>query len=154
MEINFQQLRAVMRSFVADVTQKSAAAQITEASLRLSGHKSLLVAIVREDGTVDEAAWHNNRQQLFRWLDSDSTRSKKRIAELYPAILAALPPMLRAQLVASKSISYLAAQAQKEHLEAIQAITLGGSKDVIARECEEAEQALRVLKIAAGVRSA
>lgn len=150
MEINYPHLRAVMHSWAADATQRTVAANVTAESFELFGEKSLLACIVNKDGTADEAAWHNNRQQIFRWLDSDSSRSKKCIAQLYPAILAAMPPMIRAKLVAAKSISYLAVQAQKEHLEAVIAITLGSSPDVIKRECDEAVQALNELRLAAG----
>ena len=105
-----------------------------------------LAQIERADGSVDDAAWHNNKQQIFRWLDSDSAGARQKIRELQPAILAALPAVLRARLVAGNSIEYTAIRALKEHREAIAAALLHASPADFERECDEAERSFYELR--------
>ena len=115
MEIKHEQIRDALRGWATEATQRTVAAEITRAYFKLKMQAPQLAQIERADGSVDDAAWHNNKQQIFRWLDSDSAGARQKIRELQPAILAALPAVLRARLVAGNSIEYPAIRALKEH---------------------------------------
>lgn len=106
MEIKHEQIRDALRGWATEATQRTVAAEITRAYFKLKMQAPQLAQIERADGSVDDAAWHNNKQQIFRWLDSDSAGARQKIGELQPAILAALPAVLRARLVAGNSIEY------------------------------------------------
>ncbi|MEW7001436.1 toxin YdaT domain-containing protein [Serratia ureilytica] len=106
MEIKHEQIRDALRGWATEATQRTVAAEITRAYFKLEMQAPQLAQIERADGSVDDAAWHNNKQQIFRWLDSDSAGARQKIRELQPAILAALPAVLRARLVAGNSIEY------------------------------------------------
>lgn len=56
-------------------------------------------------------ALHNNQQRIFRWAAAETVAQQRKIAELYPAIIDALPEGLSAQLLARDSLQYRALQA-------------------------------------------
>lgn len=146
MEIKHEQLRDALRGWAAEATQRTVSAAITRAFFQSGITDPLLARIELHNGTVDYAAWHNNKQQIFRWLDSDSAAARKKIKLLQPVILAAMPAELRARLVAGNSIEYLAIRALKEHQEAIAAALLHASPIVFERECDEAERSFYELR--------
>ncbi|MEN4199119.1 toxin YdaT family protein [Serratia marcescens] len=146
MEIKHEQIRDALRGWATEATQRTVAAEITRAYFNLQMQAPPLAQIEREDGSVDDAAWHNNKQQIFRWLDSDSAGAHQKIQELQPAILAVLPAELRARLVAGNSIEYLAFRSLKEHQEAIAAALLHASPADFERECDEAERSFYELR--------
>ncbi|WP_048796137.1 MULTISPECIES: toxin YdaT family protein [Serratia] len=146
MKIKHGQMREALRGWATETTQRTVAVEITRAYFDLQMQEPHLVQIERSDGSVDDAAWHNNKQQLFRWLDGDSASAQQKIQQLQPAILAALPAELRARLVAGNSIEYLAIRALKEHQEAIAAALLHASPADFERECDEAERSLYELR--------
>ncbi|MHC5178632.1 toxin YdaT family protein [Serratia rhizosphaerae] len=146
MEIKHEQIRDALRGWATETTQRTVAVEITRAYFELKLKAPHLAQIERADGSVDDAAWHNNKQQLFRWLDTDSSAGRQKIQRLLPAILAALPTELRARLVAGNSIEYLAIRALKEHQEAIAAALLNASPADFERECDEAERCFSELR--------
>ena len=121
MEIKHEQVRNTLRAWAAEIGQRRVAELVTAAYHRRNMTTPRLGIIERADGTIDFDAWHNNKQQLFRWLDGDSAGVQGYIADLLPAILDAMPAPLRAQTVAGNSIEYLATRALKEHRDAIAA---------------------------------
>ncbi|CVD90085.1 Protein of uncharacterised function (DUF1019) [Serratia marcescens] len=146
MEIKHEQIREALRGWAIETTQRTVAAEITRAYFDLQLQAPLLAQIERADGSVDDAAWHNNKQQIFRWLDGDSVAARSKIQQLQPAILAALPAELRARLIAGNSIEYLAIRALKEHQGAIAAALLNALPTDFERECEKAERSLNELR--------
>lgn len=146
MEIKHELIRDALRGWATEATQRTVAAEITRAYFDMNLDLPHLDQIERADGTVDFAAWHNNKQQIFRWLDSDTAGAHRKIEMLQPAILAALPAELRARLVAGKSIEYLAIRSLKEHQEAIAAALLNASPADFERECDEAERSFHELR--------
>ncbi|QDL31455.1 toxin YdaT family protein [Serratia liquefaciens] len=146
MEIKHEQIREALRGWASEATQRTVAVEITRAYFDLQLQEPPLAQIEGADGSVDDAAWHNNKQQVFRWLDSDSVGARRKIQQLQPAILAALPAELRARLIAGNSIEYLAIRALKEHQGAIAAALLHASPADFERECDEAERSLYELR--------
>lgn len=146
MEIKHEQLRNTLRALAAEDGQRDVAKLITAKYHLLGMTVPKLGVIEHAGGTVDFAAWHNNKQQIFRWLDSDTAGARRKIEMLQPAILAALPAELRARLVAGKSIEYLAIRSLKEHQEAIAAALLNASPADFERECDEAERSFHELR--------
>jgi hypothetical protein len=140
MEIKHEQVRNTLRAWAAEIGQRRVAELVTAAYHQRKMVTPRFGIIERADGTIDFDAWHNNKQQLFRWLDGDSAKAQRNITELLPAILAAMPATLRAQTVAGNSIEYLATRALKEHQDAIAAALLHAPLAVFDRECDEAER--------------
>ncbi|PVZ84839.1 hypothetical protein C9426_22050 [Serratia sp. S1B] len=140
MEIKHEQMRNALRAWAAEVGQRRIAELVTAEYQRRAMTTPRLHLIERADGTIDFDAWHNNKQQIFRWLDSDTSRAKQNIKNLLPAIKAALPPALWASLVAANSIEYRAVQALKQHQAAIEAALLRSPAAVFKRECDKAER--------------
>lgn len=79
MEIKHEQIRDALRGWATEATQRTVAAEITRAYFKLKMQAPQLAQIERADGSVDDAAWHNNKQQIFRWLDSDSAGARQKI---------------------------------------------------------------------------
>lgn len=98
MEIKHEQIRNALRVWAAEVGQRRIAALITEKFHKQKMTVPRLGVIERMDGTIDFSAWHNNKQQIFRWIDSDSRTSKKNIQALLPAIEKAMPIFLLARM--------------------------------------------------------
>ncbi|MCD1124832.1 toxin YdaT domain-containing protein [Jinshanibacter sp. LJY008] len=120
--------------------QATVAAEITEAYFKLGGGDLPLTRVDEDNAT------HNNKQRIFRWLDSCSCKSRIKIAELIPAIVAALPPERRAKLTAANSIAYMASEANRECTEAINACLLEYPDSEVNREVDEAIEMLLTLK--------
>ena len=76
MEIKHEQVRNTLRAWAAEIGQRRVAELVTAAYHRRNMTTPRLGIIERADGTIDFDAWHNNKQQLFRWLDGDSARCR------------------------------------------------------------------------------
>ncbi|ATM95472.1 Protein of uncharacterised function (DUF1019) [Yersinia frederiksenii] len=121
MKLKHDAICAELRGWAAETKQEIVAAEIAQAYFVLGGGDLPLTPV------NDEHATHNNKQRLFRWIDSDTDRSKTKIAELTPAILRALPGERRARLENPNSVNYLAAQALRDFSLAMSAVFLGCS---------------------------
>ncbi|NMP26883.1 hypothetical protein GW590_08400 [Rahnella sp. SAP-1] len=140
MEIKHNHIRDALRNWANEVSQRQVAIKITEAYMQLGLQHPVLQCVEYEDGTVDYAALHNNKQQIFRWLDGDSRRALQNIQHLLPAILAALPAELRASLAAGNSVEYLATQAMKANQKMISSILLRAPLSDFDSDCAEWER--------------
>ncbi|HHH2003258.1 TPA: toxin YdaT family protein [Yersinia enterocolitica] len=121
MKLKHDAICAELRGWAAETKQEIVAAEIAQAYFALGGGDLPLTPV------NDEHATHNNKQRLFRWIDSDTDRSKTKIAELTPAIFRALPGERRARLENPNSVNYLAAQALRDFSLAMSAVFLGCS---------------------------
>lgn len=120
MKLKHDAICAELRGWAAETKQEIVAAEIAQAYFAWG--RDLPLTPVN-----DEHATHNNKQRLFRWIDSDTDRSRTKIAELTPAILRALPGERRARLENPNSVNYLAAQALRDFSLAMSAVFLGCS---------------------------
>lgn len=84
MKLKHDAICAELRSWAAETKQEIVAAEVAQAYFDLGGDELPLTPI------DDEHATHNNKQRLFRWVDSDTDKARAKIAELTPAILQAL----------------------------------------------------------------
>lgn len=146
MEIKHEHLRQCLRGWASATSQRYVSAEITRAYFSLSLPAPALSRIELPAGDTDFAAWHNNKQQIFRWLDSDTAASVEKIRLLQPAILAALPAELKARLCAGNSIEYLAVRALAENQQAITAAILGASLANFESKWREANRSFSELK--------
>lgn len=140
MEIKHNHIRDALRSWAGEVSQSQVAIKITKAYFDLGLHSPVLQLVEHDDGTVDYSALHNNKQQIFRWLDSDRPRAVHNIEQLLPAILAALPAELRASLIAGNSVEYLATLAMKANQKLISSVLLRAPLSDFDSDCEAWER--------------
>ena len=140
MEIKHNHIRDALRSWAGEVSQSQVAIKITKAYFDLGLHSPVLQIVEHADGTVDYAALHNNKQQIFRWLDSDRPRAVQNVEQLLPAILAALPAELRASLIAGNSVEYLATLAMKANQKLISSVLLRAPLSDFDSDCEAWER--------------
>lgn len=145
MEIKHEQIRDALRGWATEATQRTVAAEITRAYFKLKMQAPQLAQIERADGSVDDAAWHNNKQQIFRWLDSDSAGARQKIRELQPAIL------LRCRRCCAPgwwrgTASNTRNPRAEGTPEAIAAALLHASPADFERECDEAERSFYELR--------
>ncbi|CDL84882.1 tRNA--methyltransferase [Xenorhabdus szentirmaii] len=94
--------------------------------LYCGGSQSRLHRIEDGLGNADWKAINNNRQQIFRWLRSDSNAAQRKITELLPAIEAALPTERRARVANDDDLNYLTSVAIREFAAAMSETLLGG----------------------------
>lgn len=146
MGIKHNHIRDALRSWAAEISQSQVAIKITAAYARLSLVSPALKTVENKDGTIDYPALHNNKQQIFRWLDSDSPRAVLNIKCLLPAILAALPAELRASLIAGNSVEYLATQAMKANQKMISSVLLRAPLSDFDSDCDAWERAYASLQ--------
>ncbi|MBU9866786.1 toxin YdaT family protein [Rahnella aceris] len=148
MEIKHDHIRDALINWSVADSQRNVTLQITRAYFALGISAPVLQRIEREDQTVDYSAWHNNQQSILqRWSYGDTPAARKKISQLLPAILAAMPPEMRASLIAGNSVQFLAMQALKENQEAITAALLNANLTDFIRECDEAERAFRTFRL-------
>lgn len=103
--------------------QRAVAIKISEEAQRLGDMHGLMM-VSDEFGNADEKAIYNNRQQIFRWLRSESKSSRQKIEALLPAIKASLPAESRAKLNGD-SLHYRVSIANRRCTEAINSVLLG-----------------------------
>ncbi|CAM3698274.1 toxin YdaT family protein [Xenorhabdus thuongxuanensis] len=128
MEQDINTLRAEVEAWAMERGQEHVAIEVSRMYFLLcadcSQHR--LRQIEDATGNADWKAINNNRQQIFRWLRSDSTAAQRKITELLPAIEAALPIERRARLTSEDNLNYLASIAIKEFAAAMSETLLGG----------------------------
>lgn len=132
MEINYTQILPLLIAWAdgADPDSRvrgreSVGDEIARAAARLG-----IAGGLQEPNTAQ--ALHNNQQRIFRWAAADTSAKRRKITELYPAIIDALPEGLTAQLLVSDSLQYRALQvaersvktAMKEFVRANKAIAI------------------------------
>lgn len=144
MKIKYEHLRDAVANWAVAESQRSVTLKITRAYFDLGLTNPPLQRVEFADGTVDYAALHNNKQNILqRWLHGDTPAARRKILDLTPAILEAMPMAMRAMLASGNSVEYLATQALREHQEAIAAALLNASPSDFERECDEAERAFK-----------
>ncbi|MCW7549226.1 toxin YdaT domain-containing protein [Photorhabdus sp. APURE] len=128
MKPNINAIKAEVEAWAAERGQEYVAIEISRMYFLLndSFSQSRLHLIEDESGNADWKAINNNRQQIFRWLRSDSNAARRKISELLPAIEAALPAERRARLMSADNLNYLASIAIKEFAAAMSETLLGG----------------------------
>lgn len=84
MEINHEAICIELRRWVSAIKRETVAAEITQRYFELGGGNLPLYPLEAP------SAIHNNMQNLFRWLDSNTRKARARIDELKPAIVKAL----------------------------------------------------------------
>ncbi|WP_340615232.1 toxin YdaT family protein [Xenorhabdus thailandensis] len=128
MEQDINTLRAEVEAWAMERGQEHVAIEVSRMYFLLyrGGSQSRLHRIEDALGNADWKAINNNRQQIFRWLRSDTTAAQCKITELLPAIEAALPVERRARLTNEDNLNYLASIAIKEFAAAMSETLLGG----------------------------
>lgn len=121
MKIQHDAMCIELRSWAAETKQEIVAAEVAQAYFDLGGGD------IPFTPNVNEQATYNNKQRLFRWIDSDTEKAREKVSELVPAILRALPAERRARLENPNSVNYLAAQALRDFSLAMSAVLLGCS---------------------------
>ncbi|TKI02570.1 toxin YdaT family protein [Martelella alba] len=139
--MDIEKLKTEVESWAADVGQEHVAIEISRHCFAM-GTDSRLHQI-EQDGIADWRAINNNRQQIFRWLRGTSHAAQKRVAELAPAMAAALPAERRARLNTEVSMLYLVSIALREFVAAIIAVLLD-DRDM-SRKLETANMALAAM---------
>ncbi|ATZ95326.1 toxin YdaT family protein [Dickeya fangzhongdai] len=119
--MDIRELKREVEGWAAEMGQESVAIEISRALTETGGHPDIKLHDI-ECGDVWRAI-NNNRQQIFRWLRSDTRAADRKIQALAPAIKRALPAERRARL--ESSAMYLVAIAIREFFEAVIAILLG-----------------------------
>jgi hypothetical protein len=127
-EQSISTLKAEVEAWAMERGQEHVAIEVSRMYFLLycGGSQSRLHRIEDTLGNADWKAINNNRQQIFRWLRSESTAAQRKITELLPAIEAALPAERRAKLTSEARLNYLASVAIKEFAAAISETLLGG----------------------------
>lgn len=147
MEIDINLLRKEVEIWASERGQEHVAIEVSRAYFGLcSEAKTRLLPIEDEHGCVNWKAINNNRQQIFRWLRSDSKAAKAKFDELVPAVMEILPTKYRLSLDQG-AINNLVSIAIKEFAEAITE-TLLGSRDM-SRQITNAVVALNAIQIRA-----
>ncbi|MEN3260110.1 toxin YdaT family protein [Sodalis endosymbiont of Spalangia cameroni] len=132
MKINHEALCIELRRWAIATKRETVAAEISRFYFELGGGDLPLYPLEAPGAT------HNNMQNIFRWLDSDSRKAREKIEILRPAILKAL------EYRRSGSVSYRVARANKEFAKAVSAALLDSPS--IEKEISEAISALHALQ--------
>ncbi|CDG86546.1 toxin YdaT domain-containing protein [Xenorhabdus bovienii] len=128
MEQSISTLKAEVEAWAIERGQEHVAIEVSRMYFLLCHGRSQSRLHQIEDG-MGKANWkaiNNNRQQIFRWLRSDSNAAQRKISELLPAIEAALPAERRARLTSADNLNYLASVAIREFAAAMSETLLGG----------------------------
>lgn len=142
MKITHDAVRKEVEAWAAKEGQRAVAIKVTESALHLRICDGLQ-PITDSNGTVNEKAVYNNRQQLFRWIRSNGKVAVKRINELLPAIEMSLPGYQRARL-SGDDLMYKASIASRKCADAVGAVIV---KDPDShKELSAAINALRALR--------
>lgn len=134
MQFNHEALCIELWHWAIATKRETVAAEISRFYFELGGGDLPLYPL----DAPGASATHNNMQNIFRWLDSDSRKAREKIKALRPAILKAL------EYRCSGSVSYRVAQANKEFAKAVSAALLDSPS--IEREITEAISALHALQ--------
>ncbi|MEI7209220.1 toxin YdaT family protein [Pectobacterium carotovorum] len=123
--MNIQELTNEIESWAVDAGQETVAIEITKRFFLAGGDPHIRLHEIEQHGVADWKSINNNRQQIFRWLRSDSRAAQRKIQSLAPVMLAALPGERRARLQNDRSVNYLTAVAIREFSTAMSAVLLG-----------------------------
>lgn len=121
---NLEELKQEIFSWAAESGQELVAIEISRMWFRLGGNTGTLKLYQIEDaeGNADWRAINNNRQQIFRWLRSETKAARTKTQTLAKAMEAALPAERYARL--DMSTQYLICVAIREFAAAIIALLL------------------------------
>ncbi|MBS9435880.1 tRNA-(guanine-N1)-methyltransferase [Photorhabdus noenieputensis] len=126
MEQNINALKAEVEAWAAEKGQEYVAIEISRMYFLLCERAvSAKLHPIEINGNANWKAINNNRQQIFRWLRSDSRAARRKVSELLPAIQSALPLERKAR-VNGETTNYLISVAIREFTAVIIAILLGG----------------------------
>ncbi|AKH63872.1 MULTISPECIES: toxin YdaT family protein [Photorhabdus] len=126
MEQNINALKAEVEAWAAEKGQEYVAIEISRMYFLLCERTvSAKLHPIEINGNANWKAINNNRQQIFRWLRSDSRAARRKVSELLPAIQSALPLERKAR-VNGETTNYLISVAIREFTAVIIAILLGG----------------------------
>lgn len=144
MEIDINLLKKEVESWAAERGQEHVAIEISRMYFMLNQNNGTRLFQIEDGaGFVNWKAINNNRQQIFRWLRSDSKASQAKFCELVPTILEALP-IERAKSLDMGNLNYLACVAIKEFASAMTETLLGGRD--MSRQITNAVTALNAIQ--------
>nr|WP_244868619.1 toxin YdaT family protein [Photorhabdus noenieputensis] len=119
-------MKAEVEAWAAEKGQEYVAIEISRMYFLLCERAvSAKLHPIEINGNANWKAINNNRQQIFRWLRSDSRAARRKVSELLPAIQSALPLERKAR-VNGETTNYLISVAIREFTAVIIAILLGG----------------------------
>nr|WP_207627434.1 toxin YdaT family protein [Photorhabdus tasmaniensis] len=122
-------MKAEVEAWAAEKGQEYVAIEISRMYFLLCERAvSAKLHPIEINGNANWKAINNNRQQIFRWLRSDSRAARRKVSELLPAIQSALPLERKAR-VNGETTNYLISVAIREFTAVIIAILLGGLGD-------------------------
>ncbi|MEI3775550.1 toxin YdaT family protein [Pectobacterium brasiliense] len=119
-----QILKNEVEAWAIEAGQETVAIEITRQFFIAGGDPHIRLNDIECDGVADWKAINNNRQQIFRWLRSDSKSAQRKVKALSNSIRMALPAERRARLSDEISVMYLVSMAIREFSAAIIAILL------------------------------
>ncbi|MCL2899762.1 toxin YdaT family protein [Brenneria tiliae] len=140
---NIEELKAEVEAWAVEVGQDTVAIEITRQFFIVGGDPNIRLRETAQGGVADWKAIYNNRQQIFRWLRSDSKASSRKVKALAPAIREALPAERRARL-GGGSVQHLVCVAIREFSTAIISVLLN-DRD-ISRQLTAANTALAAME--------
>lgn len=118
-----EHLKNEVESWAATSGQTHVTIEISSQFFRLGGSDSVRLYPFDINGPVDLRVIHNNRQQIFRWLRSDSLSARKKLEVLKPAVMAALPAERRAR-IEGVSVEYLTSKLLRDVSDLVAALLL------------------------------
>lgn len=118
-----EHLKNEVESWAAMSGQTHVTIEISSQFFRLGGSDSVRLYPFDINGPVDLRVIHNNRQQIFRWLRSDSKAARGKLEALKPAILSALPAERRAR-IEGISVNYVVSLLLRDVSTAITSVLL------------------------------
>lgn len=144
MKIDINLLKKEVEFWATDRGQEHVAIEISRMYFMLNSNSGArLLQIEDEGGLANWKAINNNRQQIFRWLRSDSKASQEKFYDLVPAILEVLPIEQKSRLDGHNT-NYLACMAIKEFAAAMTETLLGGRD--MSRQITNAVTALNAIQ--------
>lgn len=144
MEIDINLLKKEVETWATERGQEHVAIEISRMYFMLNSNRgSRLFKIEDETGLANWKAINNNRQQIFRWLRSDSKASQEKFCELVPAILEVLPIEQKSS-IDGHCENYLICVAIKEFAAAMTETLLGGRD--MSRQITNAVTALNAIQ--------
>lgn len=132
MEIKHERIQTLLLALAAEMGQAAAAAIITEKYHQLGGGSLPLVV-----GSI----WNNQQNIYHRWIEGRTQQQRDKIRELVPAIQA----VIRAEQKKRNDIQSRVAIANRECVEATNAVLMGSPISMIRKETLEAIDALALM---------
>lgn len=129
MEIKHERIQTLLLALAAEMGQAAAAAIITEKYHQLGGGNLPLVV-----GSI----WNNQQNIYHRWIEGRTHQQREKLRELVPAIQA----VIREEQKKRNDTHSRVATANRECVEATNAVLMGSPISMIRRETLEAIDAL------------